>query len=157
MAKSAAPLLIGLGAAALLLGGKKKKKSAPKRVDIEGFSGDPLTDAQRANLMDPSATNFHIVLDQECMEITKKINPTAHNSWMTSRFQQMLSEGWEDPKQITIQLLVEQSEHCPWKDDPSSWTPMMAGLYNQLVAAVTEYYNQFVGTIDPDLDPASGQ
>jgi len=129
--KSAGPLLIGLGAAALLLSGKKKK-SSKKLPEVD-------THYDVADYLDPESGGMKIVLDQECMEIAHKINPTAHNSYITSRFDQMIAEGATDTDQISLQLLSEQSTHCPW-GEPDKWTPMMKGLYDQLSKAVAAYY-----------------
>lgn len=136
--KSAAPLVIGLGAAALLLSGKKKKKtSSPTNPNVDiGYTED--------GFMDPNAQGTKLVLDDECMSIAHKINPENHNNYITNRFNQMISEGLSDPSNITLQLLAEQSEHCPWKE-PEKWTPMMKGLFSQLNAAVTAYYEEFTG------------
>lgn len=134
MAKSAAPLVIGLGAAALFFGGKKKKKSS------SSSSSDISTAYSEIDWMDPNAQGARLVLDAECMNISEKINPEKHNTYITNRFNQMVAEGADDPSAITIQLLSEQSEHCPW-NEPGNWTPMMKGLYDQLNAAVAGYYD----------------
>lgn len=146
--KSAAPLLLGLGAAALVLGGKKKKKSGTK-LDVD-------THYDVADYLDPDAPDagsYKLVLDEECSQIAHKIDEafqTAHNSYITSRFDQMVAEGETNADTISLQLLSEQSEHCPW-GEPEKWTPLMKGLYDQLRAAVASYYQLKVehGQIQP--------
>lgn len=135
MAKSAAPLILGLGAAALLLSGKRKKKSEsdPGKIEVDTH-GEYSKDK-----FDPNAENALMVLDQECMEIAQKINPTAHNTYITNRFNQLVAEGWDDTDAITLQILMDQSNHCPWQDR-SLWTPIMKGLYEQLSKGVKKYY-----------------
>jgi len=145
--KSAAPLILGLGAAALVLSGKKKKKSSSSS-SAQDEKGEIIVDTvgeKMEGAFDPAAENAYLVLDQECMEIAHKINPSAHNTYITNRFHQLLSEGWDDMSQITIRLLQDQSKHCPWSDT-SKWTPMMNGLYEQLLAAVTGYHEALTGT-----------
>jgi len=149
MAKSAAPLILGLGAAALLFGGSKKKKSG-KKLDVD-------THYDVADYLDPEAPNadgYKLILDEECSAIAHKIDEafqTAHNSYITSRFDQMVAEGETNPDTISLQLLSEQSEHCPWGESPDQWTPLMKGLYDQLRAAVATYYQLKVehGQIQP--------
>lgn len=150
MAKSAAPLLIGLGAAALLLGGKKKKKKSTVLPDID-------THYDVADYLDSdegrSSDSHKLILDEECSAIAHKIDEafqTAHNSYITSRFDQMVAEGETNPDTISLQLLSEQSEHCPW-GEPDQWTPLMKGLYDQLRAAVATYYRLKIehGQIQP--------
>lgn len=132
--KSAVPLALGIGAAALFLGGKKKKKasSSSKPSDIS-------TAYSEIDWMDPKSKNARLILDAECMEVSQKFNPEMHNTYITNRFNQMVAEGWSDSEKITLQLLSEQSEHCPWAE-PEKWTPMMKGLFDQLNAAVAGYY-----------------
>ncbi len=140
--KSAAPLVIGLGAAALLLSGKKKKKAAS--AEVNGVS----TAYSEIDWMDPDAQGAKLILDEECMSIAHKINPEKHNTYITNRFNQMVSEGWDDSEKITLQLLSEQSEHCPWSE-PEKWTPMMKGLFDQLKTAVSGYYDIVKGGASP--------
>lgn len=148
--KSAAPLVLGLGAAALFLGTKKKKKTSDTKRPLMDVS---TVGERYEGAFDPKAENALLILDQECMEIAQKINPSAHNTYITNRFHQLVSEGWDDMSQITLQLLVDQSEHCPWRDT-SKWTPLMEGLYEQLFNAVSGYYELFTG--GPAPTPAEG-
>jgi hypothetical protein len=133
--KSSAPLLLGLGAAALLLGGKKKKKDA-KKTDVS-------TAYDRIDFMSSTSGEGTMLLDQECMEIANMLDPTQHNTYITNRFNQMVAEGWDDPGAIALQLMSEQSNHCPWSEPKEAWTPMMKELYSQLVTGVTEYYRLY--------------
>ena len=88
------------------------------------------------------------------MEIAQKANATAWNTMVTNRFHQLLKEGWDDMSQITIQILHDNSHHCPWKGDPANWTPMMKEMYDQLHEAVKEYYRIFTGGPAPgDVPP----
>lgn len=138
MAKSAAPLILSIGAAALFLGGKKKKKTSSSKEDIsvdmvgEYFNGK----------FDPKSENAFLIMDHECREIAQKINPDAHNTYITNRFEQLVSEGWKDTAEISLQILKDQSHHCPW-DNKNAWTPLMKGLYTQFHQAVREYYKLF--------------
>lgn len=150
MAKSAAPLVLALGAGALIFGTKKKKKSSES-------SSRPSIDVNTAGehyegSFDPNTSNAFLVLDQECMEIAKKINPSAHNTYITNRFHQLVSEGWADVDKIALRILKDQSEHCPW-EDPNKWTPMMKGLFQQLRDASAVYYESLTGA--PAPEPAS--
>jgi len=137
--KSALPLIIGVGAAALLLGGKKKKSAAPKkngaaeleRLDYLETTTDPGGDER-------------MVFDEECSAIINKLNMDGHNTWVTNRYFQLLGEGMTDLNQVTVQLLMDQSEHCPW-GEPAKWTPLMKGLYDQLSAAVKGWHEQTGG------------
>jgi hypothetical protein len=140
--KSAVPLALGIGAAALLLSGKRKKASeSSSPVDVS-------TAYSEIDWMDPDAQGAKLVLDEECMNIAHKINPEKHNTYITNRFNQMVSEGWDEPQKITLQLLSEQSEHCPW-GEPGNWTPMMKGLFDQLNAAVASYYELYASNAAP--------
>ena len=136
--KSAMPLLLVAGAAALVLGGKKKKR---KPSTTNGVT-KPGEEKKWVEVGIPSeyggGEGDRLVLDAECANIAQKIDFGKHNTWVTSRFHQIVAEGTVDPAIITLRLLQEQSEHCPW-GDPSSWTPMMKELHDQLLVAVQTY------------------
>lgn len=123
--KSSIPLLLGVGAAALLLGGKKKKKKS-------GVAGEKLYPKYMAD----DGDGERLLFDEECSAIINKANYDSHNAWITNRYSQLFKDGMTDPDQLTIQLLKDQSEHCPW-NDRSEWTPLMEELYAQLFSAVT--------------------
>ncbi len=139
--KSALPLLAVAGGAALLLSGKKKKKSAKngKRelepVDWVEVAGEAGGDAQ-------------LSLDAECASIANKLNMEEHNSWLTNRYFQLVSEGMTDLGQVTVQLLKDQSEHCPW-GEPAQWTPLMTSLHGQLLNAVQGWHERTEGATAP--------
>lgn len=133
--KSAIPLILVAGGAALLLSGKKKRSSdgrkelkKPTYIDI---SSDPVGDDR-------------IKFDEECGSIINKLNFDDHNNWLTNRYYQLLDEGVVDVEHIAVQLLKDQSNHCPW-DDVSSWTPFMKSVYNQLLDAVRGWHEHTDG------------
>lgn len=112
MAKSVVPLLLGVGAVAVVvMGGKKKKKSDSGKMTI----------------------------DQECSRILASGDVNVHNEWITNRYEQMLAAGETNLEVISLNLLKEQSMHCPW-DDNAKWTQLMEELYQQVYEAVNTYH-----------------
>ena len=141
------PLLLGVGAAALLLGGKKKKSSTkasgngkPSEKDLEKLKYLEVT-------TDPGGDE-RLKFDEECSSIINKMNMANHNSWLTNRYFQLVGEGATDLEAITLQLLKDQSEHCPW-GEPDKWTPLMKGLYDQLLGGVQAWHAQTGGQTLP--------
>lgn len=150
--KAAIPLILGAGAVALLLTGKKKSQPLKGTEKVE--PGETPSSKERELLekfkyiemiSDPDGDE-RLILDEECSSIINKLNFETHNNWLTNRYFQLMSEGVVGPDQISIQLLKDQSSHCPW-DDKSSWTPLMQGLYDQLNAAVVEWNRQTGGKV----------
>lgn len=118
---------------------KKKKKKEEKWGDVPDL--DPIDWQQ---LAPGDGADAKMVFDAECNQITNKLNMREHNSWLTNRYFQLLSEGAESLEEVTIQLLRDQSEHCPW-DDPDQWTSLMKALYAQLFEAVKAWHDQTKG------------
>lgn len=140
--KSAIPLIAVAGAAAaLLLSGKKK--AAPK--------GNGKRELKPINWLEVTTEvggDDRLKLDAECGAIANKINMAEHNLWLTNRYFQLLAEGMTDLDQVTLQLLIDQSDHCPW-GDPEKWTPLMRSLYEQLNAGVRGWYEETGGQTFP--------
>lgn len=135
--KSAMPLIIAGGAAALLLYGKKKKSAAS--VTTKNGNGAKLKKIDWLEVTTEEGGDERLVIDQECMNIANKLNASAHNTWITNRYFQLIAEGNEDLELVTLQLLKDQSEHCPWSE-PGQWTPLMKSLYEQLLTAVKGWH-----------------
>jgi len=136
MPKTAMPLLLVAGGAALVMAaGKKKKLKKP--------SEEP--DRKYIEVIVPTeygeGTAEKLILDEECNAIAEKIDFHKHNTYITSRYHQLLKEGvLTTPEEISLQLLREQSTHCNWDADRSQWTDLMRALYDQLFTAVKVYH-----------------
>lgn len=118
-------VLLAVGAGALMMMSKKKTGF---RSSYSSSSVDWLE-------------NSLLILDKECESIAKKVDPVAHDTFITNRFHQLMRDGVTDTHAITIQILKDNSVHCPW-DDQSRWTELMRGLYEQLFAGVEGYKAQ---------------
>ena len=139
--KSAMPLLLLAGGAALMMSGGKKKS----RTKGNGNGASNADEDQRwVEVNFPSeyseaGSSTKLVLDQECAALAEKLDMSKHNAWVTSRYNQLVAEGATSPEDLTLKMLGEQSDHCPW-DNMAAWTPLMRGLYDQLLAAVKVYH-----------------
>ncbi len=142
--KSAMPLLLGVGAAALLLGGTKKKKTSAAKSGNGGEEPEDLPPVNWLEVTTDAGGDERLALDAECAQIANKINMPDHNEWLTNRYYQLYSEGMTDLGQLTVQLLKDQSEHCPW-GDPTAWTGLMKSLYEQLLVGVKGWHEQTGG------------
>jgi len=149
--KSALPLIIGVGAAALLLGGKKKKTTngnGKKPADPD--PGKPFLDVADWEASSGGGAASKREFDAECKGIANKVDLTpggAYDSWITGRYFQLLAEG-NSLEQITMQLMVDQGEHCPW-GDPSKYTPLMRKAFDDTLDGVTQFHAATGGKI-PD-------
>ena len=137
------PLLLGVGAAALLLGGKKKKKSTAA-TNGNGKTPKDLEELKYLEIATGPGGDERLTFDEECSEIINKMDMEAHNNWITNRYFQLIGEGMTDLNAVTLQLLKDQSTHCPW-DEPDKWTPLMSGLYEQLLGGVQGWHAQTGG------------
>lgn len=128
--KSAFPLIAGAAALAYLMVGssKKKKTTTDFRVPDKGKAD---SDEDEPNVFPPD----RLVINQECTEILNNLEKAVHDQWLTNRAAELYNDGLKDLDALTLQLLKDQSEHCPW-DDESKWTGLMKGLYEQLNKAV---------------------
>lgn len=144
---SALPLILLAGGAAMLIaaGRKDKDKKGAEPSPEPAPAEDPTTiaGALDPNLL-PGGTSATLVFDEECTGFAEKINLAEHNSYITARYHQLYAEGMEDLEELTLQLLREQAEHCPW-DEPEKWTPLMQGIYDQLLTGVKGYHAQATG------------
>lgn len=137
--KVAVPLIAGavaLGAVYLFTRKDESSKRARKPKREKGEEGEPGTDP-----LDGKTDDARIKLDSECMEIISKLEglEPEHDTWLTNRHNQLYAEGMIDPNDLAIQMLKDQSEHCPW-DDQSKWTALMKELHTQLLDAVKEWH-----------------
>ena len=131
MAKSALPLLLGVGVVAVVMSGKKKRKASAE-PDESGI-GDPVrTPADEA-------ARSGMEMNDECSKILASVGTDEHDRWLTNRYEQMVAGGEGDLAVISLNLLKEQSEHCPW-DNPDAWTRLMGELYSQVFEGVKEYH-----------------
>lgn len=126
MAKSAVPLILAAGAGALLfmMGKKKKPKSSIATESDLGM----------------------LVMNSECTEIINKLNHGDADAWMTRRYNELVDLGISKVETITLQMLKDQSRHCPW-DTPSKWTPFMGELYAQYLDAINVWHQTKGGPV----------
>jgi hypothetical protein len=163
MAKSSAmPLLLVAGGAALLMSGKKKSRTKGNGASNKADEDRRWIEVGFPDEYSEVGSIEKLMLDQECTALAKKLDPGKHNAWVTSRYMQLVAEGVAtSPDDITLTLLREQSDHCPW-DDRASWTPLMKSLYDQLLAAVEVYHaavqrgNGSLGQTQPAGNNAGG-
>jgi hypothetical protein len=143
MAKNSGMGLLVAGGAALLLlsGGKKKKKKTNGAVtpgpgiDETGDETDGSVRPTKRPFMDTGAKAEKMVFDKECKAVIENVDlspGSPHDQWLTTRYYELREAGMDDPAEITLQLLMEQTEHCPW-DDESRWTDFMRSTYNTLL------------------------
>lgn len=140
--KSAIPLLLGAGVLAAALSGKKKKKSSSTAPSDKAPEEAIAPSKRYLDAVTAQGGGQTIVFDQECREIAEKANAADHNNWLTNRYLQLVKSGIDDLDTVTLQLLKDQSAHCPW-DDQGSWTELMSALYQQLRAAVQEFHDRY--------------
>jgi len=133
MAKKGIGLAIAGGAALVILGSGKKKKK--KKVSSDA---GPELNLGESWMRHGGGDAEKLEFDAECNEIINKLNFGKHNEWLTNRFLAIRGSGVENPDEIAVALLKEQSEQCPW-DDQSQWTTLMADLFGQLRDAVSVY------------------
>lgn len=159
MAKNTGMGLLLAGGAALVLmsGGKKKKKKSssaepkPNGKD-NGDNGEKQSILPKPYLDYSGGSAEKLVFDNECKEILEKIDMTpggAHDQWLTGRYMQLVESGMTSPEEITLQLLREQSEHCPW-DDQTQWTELMENTYATLLDAGVRPYMKATGQLPAD-------
>ena len=127
------PIALLAGGAALLLGDKKKKGTSGPTIS-SGIPGSGLD----SNL---PPGDHRILLNETCDGFAHRTDPVQHNNYITNRYLQMVSEGATDPREMAIQMLSEQSPHCPWGDE-SQWTPFMREIVNQLHNGVKEFHSR---------------
>lgn len=146
MAKNSGMGLMVAGGAALLLlsGGKKKKKKKSDGVGKPGagngydtgeIDDDSVKSPAKRPFMDVGAKAEKMVFDQECKAVIENVDlspGSPHDQWLTTRYYELREGGMNDPEEITLQLLKEQTEHCPW-DDESRWTDFMRNTYETLL------------------------
>lgn len=144
MAKNSGMGLLVAGGAALLLlsGGKKKKKKKTNGavtpgpgIDETGDETDGSVRPTKRPFMDTGAKAEKMVFDKECKAVIENVDlspGSPHDQWLTTRYYELREAGMDDPAEITLQLLMEQTEHCPW-DDESRWTDFMRSTYNTLL------------------------
>lgn len=134
--KTGMGLVLAGGAALLLLGtGKKNKKKSSSQ---NGKKEDKDIELGSRWMELGGGSDEKLKFDAECREIINKLSFEKHNQWLTNRYFDLRKEGIDDPDAITLQLLREQSEQCPW-DDQSQWTQLMSDLYGQLRDGVETY------------------
>lgn len=161
MAKSVAPLILGLGAAVLLLGGKKKKSG--KKLD--GNTTDPTKPDFRPNWNEihrpetvllksgwdqwleenPQAANAKMVFSEDCSEFVQEISPDEHNNYITMMFHHLVENMPHHDlsiDNIAMAIIKDQAPNCPW-GEKSAWTELMTGVYDQLRQGVAEYAASF--------------
>lgn len=138
--KSAVPLLALFGGALLLMKGKKKKKSESEAGGktqfpdwVEKPSGGGIGDLE----ISPDG-QAKMVFDQSCQAFADKLNADAHNTYITGAFHTLVDSGVKNAEEIVQAMLRDQAPQCPW-DDASKYTQLMAGVHDQLLAAVREY------------------
>lgn len=124
--KSTLPLVLAAGAGALLLMGGKKKKTSWVAA--------------------PTHVPGMLIMDSECSEILNKLNEGDADMWLTNRYNELVDGGMSDLDQITLQILKDQSNHCPW-DTPSKWTPFMKALRDQFAEAINEFHHTKGGPV----------
>ena len=128
-------LALAGGAALIVMGGKKKKKKKSAGVDT---ADDIELNLGESWMRHGGGEDEQLEFDAECNVIINKLNFGKHNEWLTNRYLSMRQSGIEDPDQIALELLKEQSTQCPW-DDQSQWTTLMADLFGQLRDSVAVY------------------
>jgi hypothetical protein len=135
--KTTVPLLLAVGAAALLLTGKKK----PKKPATITPNGEGVFD--------------RLVINSECSEILNELtlNKGDWDMWHTNRYYELVDGGMSDVDDITLQLLKEQSSHCPW-DSVDKWTPLMKGLYDMLHVSVNGWHHTKGGPLEDEATEA---
>ena len=157
MAKNTGMGLLLAGGAALVLmsgGGKKKKKKSPSDTPkTNGKDSEEKPSILPKPYLEYSGGSAEkLVFDSECKEILEKIDMTpggAHDQWLTGRYMQLVDSGMTSPEEITIQLLREQSDHCPW-DDQTQWTELMNNTYTTLLDAGIRPYMKATGQLPSD-------
>lgn len=126
------------GGAALLLLSSGSKKRSKKSSNGNGKKEDKDIELGSRWMELGGGSDEKIKFDDECREIINKLSFEKHNQWITNRYFDFRKEGMEDADAITLRLLKEQSEQCPW-DDQSQWTSLMSELYAQLRDGVATY------------------
>ncbi len=160
MAKSAAPLILGLGAAVLLFGGKKKKKSGKSENTTDPTKPDfrpnwneihrPETVLLKSGWdqwleENPQAPNAKMVFSEACSEFAQEINPDEHKNYITMMFHHLVENMPHSNlsvDNIAMAIIKDQAPNCPW-DEKSAWTELMTGVYDQLRQGVAEYAASF--------------
>lgn len=152
--KSTLPILIGVGALAALAMGKKKKPASPEAKKVEEEKREPTMhpffDFDKIQKKPKSEGGSEkLVLSANCSGVAGPLDEAEHDSWLTTRYFELLAAGNGLPE-ITMQLLREQSPHCPWDDDPGNWTQFMRELYEQLFKGVVSFHDMTEGRRLPE-------
>lgn len=151
--KSALPLIAAAGLAAVVLTKKKKKKGAngggggggednggdgetkfPQWV--EKLKGGGIGDLE----ISPDG-QAKMIFDESCQAFADKLNADAHNTYITGSFHTLVKSGVNSADEIVAAMLRDQAPQCPW-EEPASYTDLMRGVYDQLIAAVRGYGEQ---------------
>lgn len=127
------PIALLAGGAALLLSDKNKKRDSGPVI-----SGGSPDYGLESNLPEG---DHRILLNESCKGFAHRTDVVKHNNYITNRYLQMVSEGATDLRDMAIQMLSEQSPHCPW-DDESQWTPLMKLLVEQLHSGIVAFQSK---------------
>jgi len=148
--KNMLPLLAVAGVAAVALTKKKKKKKAATEGNGRlgpngGENGEAFpswTEVGGGSIPGGIETGpdgaDKLVFDEACQAFADKLNMDAHNTYITGMFHTAIKQGVTSAEEIVQAMLVDQAPQCPWAD-PASYTPLMKGVYDQLLSAVREY------------------
>lgn len=145
--KSTLPLLAvaGIAAIALTRGKKKKKKEAAEvpegeegEIKFPEWAEEGISDIPGAGPEISPEGGDKLVFDEACQAFVEKLNADAHNVYITGMFDSAVKQGVTSAEQIVQGMLGDQAPQCPW-GIPASYTPLMQGVYDQLLGAVREY------------------